>query len=453
MNDKDNTGSSALSVAFRFKHDDVIHLLISRGAELEPSSTDTRSYFERMVSMGSMGAIIPLLEKGVDPKMRLSNGKTALMVASENGRVNVMKPLVQAGVDINEEGDLSTVSMLLDRGVRPDVDVGNGKTALMKASRLGNAKLVGMLTKAGSDLKAKDKEGNTALMFAAEAGDLETIQSLLNSGADRSEKNAHEEAAFDIASRCGRFDIARLLFSETSGAGAMISQNEVDKLLLRPLLHWKGVIESASSSLRNKSFNAMEASFVIIGIFNRLNTLAVAFNGIRNEAIRILPFADGIRNTKELHFPSADKTCPEDIRWAAAHFDIAKGAVFRLMQEIKRAVRELPGAEVQIPEIVHVHTRLPNGTEIAGGPGDSVQNALIVKSAPDHKAGVLAEREYLQRVIEGPFDSRLGSHFEQDGRLFDALLVMTPGGPQKEFFFDITDFYGEFSAISETPNG
>jgi ankyrin repeat protein len=96
-----------------------------------------------------------LLDKGADPNLRLRNQNTALMVAaSRQGR--------NAGP---EENTIAAMKLLIDRGADPNLVNDNGETALHIAVARGDA-LVRFLAENGTRLDIKDKFGRTPLDVA-----------------------------------------------------------------------------------------------------------------------------------------------------------------------------------------------------------------------------------------------------------------------------------------------
>jgi uncharacterized protein len=117
-------------------------------------------------------------------------GKSAMVYAAARGFDNVVKRLLDAGVDARQRygNDLTTVmwavgheagvgaaaagraiDLLLAHGAALD-DVDNrGRTALMIATSLADATVVDILVQRGADRGLKDKDGKTALDLAANA--------------------------------------------------------------------------------------------------------------------------------------------------------------------------------------------------------------------------------------------------------------------------------------------
>jgi ankyrin repeat protein len=125
-----------------------------------------------------------------DPNVADANGRTAITYAAARGFLEVVRRLLDAGVDSNSrnghgltalmwaagyEDDVgvraaaSVIDLLLGRSAQIDAADDRGRTALMVAAELGHAEVVEILTARGADARAHDKSGRTALDLAAGA--------------------------------------------------------------------------------------------------------------------------------------------------------------------------------------------------------------------------------------------------------------------------------------------
>jgi hypothetical protein len=106
------------------------------------------------------------LSKGADVNARTKDGTTALMLAAEGAKLEVIPMLLAKGADINAKDN-------------------RGQTALMKAAkgRWKHLEVVKLLVKQGADCNAMDNQGNTAVTLATTAGQPETVKFLLEKGA------------------------------------------------------------------------------------------------------------------------------------------------------------------------------------------------------------------------------------------------------------------------------
>jgi hypothetical protein len=85
------------------------------------------------------------------------------------------------------------------------------------------------------------------------------------------------------------------------------------------------------------------------------------------------------------------------------------------------------------------------GLKFEGGSGDSQEDAIVIKNADNHLAGVEAEYLYLQkRFGERDLHWRLiRQTFRKGKNLIDQLTIELKDGNIKNIYFDISDFYGK----------
>jgi hypothetical protein len=91
-----------------------------------------------------------------------------------------------------------------------------------------------------------------------------------------------------------------------------------------------------------------------------------------------------------------------------------------------------------------IHNDKP-GIRFAGGSGDSPEDAIVIKNAENHRAGVIAEYLYLQKRF-GERDShwRLVSQMLLKGeKPVDLLSIELNDGTIKHIYFDVFDFFGK----------
>lgn len=111
---------------------------------------------------------------------RIANATTPLMLAAQQGRLELVEQLLAAGADVN----------LLN-------DDGNG--ALWFACVHGDTRLLSRVIEAGADLDNQNVNGATALIYAASAGKLEVANALVSAGADIERQTLDGFTALDSA--------------------------------------------------------------------------------------------------------------------------------------------------------------------------------------------------------------------------------------------------------------
>jgi ankyrin repeat protein len=163
-------------------------------------------------------------------------GYTALMLASLDGRDEVVKHLVEskANLDLERRGKTSlyfavmkerksVVALLVKAGAKGDPEKIRLTYDLLRAACRGfkmndgegyplypgavgdpdNAPEIAEVLKRGADVNSADPNGYTALMYAANLGRVDNVKALLASGADASLKSKDDETALSLAERSG----------------------------------------------------------------------------------------------------------------------------------------------------------------------------------------------------------------------------------------------------------
>jgi ankyrin repeat protein len=153
---------------------------------------------------GEIETIRSLLSKGVQIDAKDRRGWTALTIATQTGRKDVVELLISKGAKIN----------LRD-------NVGQCRTALMRASNLGYSDIVGVLLAHGADVRVKLDDGYTALMDALPYPSI--VQKLIASGANVNEKSESEWSLLRGAAASGYAQTVRILIEN----GAILQKNGI----------------------------------------------------------------------------------------------------------------------------------------------------------------------------------------------------------------------------------
>uniref|UniRef100_A0A8C8SA78 M-phase phosphoprotein 8 n=1 Tax=Pelusios castaneus TaxID=367368 RepID=A0A8C8SA78_9SAUR len=120
LDQEDSSGMTLVMLAAAGGHDDLLRLLIRKGAKVN---------------------------------CRQKNGTTALIHAAE-------------------KNFLTTVAILLEAGAYLNVQQSNGETALMKACKRGNSDIVRLMIESGADCNILSKHQNSALHFAKQCNNV-----------------------------------------------------------------------------------------------------------------------------------------------------------------------------------------------------------------------------------------------------------------------------------------
>ena len=243
INAVDNYGQTALFMAIASENTLVAEFLINRGANIEYIEPEGGSLaLHGVCATGNTKLFDILMEKGAKSQVNLADhqGMTPFLYACLNGRVDIAKRLFDKGADINmvsrfrmtathlaarnwnpeiisllvemrtqkgyrdqmsdvdsrgntplivacivseEETDkaVETIGKLISYGSNVNFSGSDGKTALMRASRMGHQRIVKELLRVeGVDVNIKSSSsGRAALMDACTHGDPNTIEELM----------------------------------------------------------------------------------------------------------------------------------------------------------------------------------------------------------------------------------------------------------------------------------
>ncbi|EED24650.1 ankyrin repeat-containing protein, putative [Talaromyces stipitatus ATCC 10500] len=188
-------GETPLHCAAGKDHDEVVKLLMVRGAELDSRDKDGQTPLSRAAHKGHKSTVKLMLRYGAYRDSRDNYGQIALVWAAALGHIAVVELLLQEKADINavpskngrtalqaaaEGGHLAVVERLLqeeaDVNAAPAV---NGRTALQAAAGGGHLAVVERLLQEKADVNAAPAEnGRTALQAAAEGGHLAVVERL-----------------------------------------------------------------------------------------------------------------------------------------------------------------------------------------------------------------------------------------------------------------------------------
>jgi len=177
-----------------------------------------------------------LVARGVDVNSSGLPGRNALMYASTNGHLSIVRALIKLGAHVNasdvgftaltgacKEGHLKIAQFLLDKGA--DVNaVAARSTALMSACDGGHTDVVLLLLARGANVNATNIDGLTALMSACQTGSMEIARLLLTRGANVNAAMNNGFTALMQVSQLGFLPVARLLI----GHGADVNATNVD---------------------------------------------------------------------------------------------------------------------------------------------------------------------------------------------------------------------------------
>ncbi|KAM5273697.1 60 kDa lysophospholipase [Ctenodactylus gundi] len=152
--------------------------------------------------VGDLEALQALVELGGGPSMEDPNGQTLLHMAARKGQVAAVNMLLCRGADVNARDQ-------------------DGLSPLLLAVRGRHQGVIELLRAAGACLSPQDLEdAGTELCRLASRADSEGLRVWWQAGADLGQPGYDGRSALHIAEAAGNLEVAALLQSLASGAGA-----------------------------------------------------------------------------------------------------------------------------------------------------------------------------------------------------------------------------------------
>ena len=183
--------------------------------------------FLNAAAYGNTDEVRVMLDSGIDVNVRNEGSReTALMTAAGGGNIDTVKLLVERGADVGaksfeggtallvaiEQRRDEVVEYLLSHGANPNdkLAIEPGLTALCMAAQRGYLRILKALLKAGADTEKRAGDGSTALVNAAFKGHDDVARELIESGADKGAKSAGMTAE-EFAERFGNYSTASVI--------------------------------------------------------------------------------------------------------------------------------------------------------------------------------------------------------------------------------------------------
>ncbi|MCP5102977.1 MAG: hypothetical protein GY950_06350 [bacterium] len=184
---------TALCFAVYNGHDDAAKLLISRGAELDPTVKVTHSPLYLAVTTGNKGLARLLLEKGADVNGTRGGRATPLYRAIYRGDPGMARLLLENGANVNwkayrqltplhwtvywEKAHPEIARILIEKGAKVDAKTEDKYTPLHFAAVHGYKECAALLLENGASIHARNFWGSTPVV-SAQKGAAQVLLSL-----------------------------------------------------------------------------------------------------------------------------------------------------------------------------------------------------------------------------------------------------------------------------------
>jgi ankyrin repeat protein len=219
----DSGGVTALQYARRSGRLSAVDALLRLGARVDGLND--------AVNAGDLRRVRELIAAGAPVNRRELTG-TALHLAVAKGNAAIVAALVDAGADLEAEGDpgearplhLAAIvdqpdvaRLLIERGAALEARDAEGRTPLMVAAAFATNDIGALLLRAGADIEAVDTLGRAPIHHAAMSGDADLILMLLARGVDVDVRSGNAQMT-PLHFAAGFSDLSAILVLASHGA-------------------------------------------------------------------------------------------------------------------------------------------------------------------------------------------------------------------------------------------
>ena len=192
LNKPNRYGYTLLDEAFKYSNSTLIKSLIDQGATFGPAQQQKKlTPLMYAIEYGKNDLIYELIEPATINQESFF-GKTALILAIEQGNTSLMQELVQRGANVNQKNYM-----------------GNAPIGYAVISEDPN--LVRQLISSGANVNTFNQYGSTPLIEAAYFNLPQIASLLINAGADRNHRANYGDNAFDIAQKYDNAAVLQVL--------------------------------------------------------------------------------------------------------------------------------------------------------------------------------------------------------------------------------------------------
>lgn len=202
---KNNAGEAPLFLAIELDNLYLLETLISKGASINRKSNGITP-LARAAELNKPNVVAFFIKNGANINTPNANGDTPLYIAINKGHDTIAGMLLSKSEDASGEANWENKI---------------GTPLLHIASSNGNAELVRVLVRYGSEVDATDYMDNTALCLAAELGHLEVIRALVQHNANINHQNLKGDTPLLLASANHQDAAVNLLLESGADATTM----------------------------------------------------------------------------------------------------------------------------------------------------------------------------------------------------------------------------------------
>uniref|UniRef100_A0A669DBI0 Kinase D-interacting substrate 220b n=1 Tax=Oreochromis niloticus TaxID=8128 RepID=A0A669DBI0_ORENI len=199
---------------------------LDRFKEVDGRSDNGQTPLMLAAEQGSLEIVQELIRRGANVNLDDVDCWSALISAAKEGHVEVVKELLENSAYIEHrdmggwtaltwaayKGRVEVTKLLLEHGANPNT-TGQQYSVypIIWAAGRGHADIVKLLLQNGAKVNCSDKYGTTPLIWAARKGHFDCVMHLLENGADVDQEGANSMTALIVAVRGGYTEVVKEL--------------------------------------------------------------------------------------------------------------------------------------------------------------------------------------------------------------------------------------------------
>ncbi|XP_070973189.1 kinase D-interacting substrate of 220 kDa B-like isoform X8 [Oncorhynchus clarkii lewisi] len=224
----DTSTSLAIQSLFSYVEEDNVPAIkahLDKFKEVDSRSENGQTLLMMASEQGSLEMVQELLRRGANVNLDDVDCWTALISAAKEGHVEVVKELLANNASLEHrdmggwsalmwasyKGRVEVAQLLLEKGASPNITGQYSVFPVIWAAGRGHAEIVHLLIKHGAKVNCSDKYGTTPLIWAARKGHFDSVMHLLVNGADVDQEGANSMTALIVAVRGGFNEVVKEL--------------------------------------------------------------------------------------------------------------------------------------------------------------------------------------------------------------------------------------------------
>ncbi|XP_062864164.1 kinase D-interacting substrate of 220 kDa B isoform X1 [Trichomycterus rosablanca] len=195
----------------------ALRAFLDKNRDVDSRSDSGQTPLMIAAEQGSLEIVQELIRRGANVNLDDVDCWTALISASKEGHVEVVKELLANNANVEHrdmggwtalmwaayKGRAEVARLLMEKGANPNITGQYSVYPIIWAAGRGHAEIVRLLLQHGAKVNCSDKYGTTALIWAARKGHYDCVMHLLENGANVDQEGANSMTALIVAVRGG----------------------------------------------------------------------------------------------------------------------------------------------------------------------------------------------------------------------------------------------------------